>query len=228
MSSTHVIEITERDLVWGFGPQPPSFSYVEGNYTRAEQVDPFPCYAHDLGLVRSEAERLATLFPLPCEVYVYVSHLEGLGRTNAHAGPGYDYNAEQDERGKYPMSTGTIVLSGKRIPLHPAMTRYLVAHEYGHIVEYSLAHAGLLDMDEYCDLRGLAREQRPYGGRTWHLSRGEVFANDFRILVAGREPEFWPHEAAFPAEAPALVEWWREAAERARAVAIIPAEEVAA
>lgn len=209
MGELHVIEITARDLVWGFDDQPPAFAVVEGTYTSSERVDPRPAYAHPAGLVETELRRTAALFPLPFAVHVYVSHYEGLGRTNAHASPGYDYNAEP-VNGEYPISTGTIVLSGKRIPIHPAMTRYLVAHEYGHLVEYHLKRAALLDLDVYSELRGIPAEQPPYGAGNWHLSRGEIFANDFRVLVAGREAEFWPHDVAFPADVPALVEWWDE------------------
>lgn len=209
MPSLNVIEIKDADLVWAFdGSDQPAYSIKDGTYTRSEKVDPFPAYAHDAALVRAELERTALLFPLPCDVYVYVAAFEGLGRTNAHASPGYDYQGEQ-VNGEYPISTGTIVLSGKRIPLHPAMTRYLVSHEYGHLVEYTLKRARLLDMDEYCDLRGMPREQPAYGGRNWHISRGEVFANDFRILVAGREAEFWPHPFPRPEAVPALCAWWR-------------------
>jgi hypothetical protein len=45
---------------------------------------------------------------------------------------------------------------------------------------------------EYAQLRG-CDPATPYGGGTWHKSPGELLANDFRILVAGVEPEFWPH-----------------------------------
>src|SRR2546423_238855 len=95
MPETHVIEIPAADLVWPFGEGGPSFSVKDGNYTRAEKVDPFPAYAHDLGLVRKEIERTAKLFPIGAEVNVYVSHFEDVARTNAHAFPGWDYSAEE-------------------------------------------------------------------------------------------------------------------------------------
>ena len=223
MNDLHVIEIRDADLCWPFNENGPAFSAVDGNYTRSEKVDPFPAYAHPVELVRGELGRTAGLFPLDMDVYVYVSHFEDVARTNAHASPGYDYNAECGDDGKYPMSTGTIVLSGKRIPLHPAMTRYLVSHEYGHLVEYRLTKAGLLDMDSYCELRGIPKEQPPYGGRNWHLTRGEIFANDFRVLVAGREKEFWPHEVARPEALPELRKWWKKAG-RAFAAHTAPAK----
>lgn len=215
----HVIEIKASDLVWGFDDEPPAFSVVNGCYTSSERVDPRPAYAHSLELVESELRRTAALFPLPFAVYVYASHFEGLGRTNAHASPGYNYQGEA-ENGEYPILTGTIVLSGKRIPIHPAMTRYLVSHEYGHLVEYHLKRRGLLDLDEYSELRGIPREQPAYAAGNWHLSRGEIFANDFRVIICGREAEFWPHEVAFPLEMPALGEWWRERTEAARAAIV--------
>lgn len=209
MSNLHVIPVQDSDLCWPFDNSQPYFSTVHGTYGSSERVDPFPCYAHDHALVSRELARVDALFPLDVEVYIYVSPFEGVGRTNAHASPGYDYNAEQ-ENGEYPMSTGTIVLSGKRIPLHPAMTRYLVAHEYGHLVEYRLKRAGLLDMKAYAELRGADSSPAHYGGRTWHRTTGEIFANDFRILVAEREEEFWPHECATPRSIPQLIAWWEE------------------
>lgn len=210
MSDLHVHEVIDRDLCWPFNGAGPAFPVIDGSYTRSEKVDPFPCYAHSAGLVRAELGRAASLFPLPFAVHVYVSHFETEGRTNAHASPGYDYQAEM-VNGEYPIGTGTIVLSGKRIPLHPAMTRYLVSHEYGHLVEYYLKRKGLLDLDEYSRLRGIPAEQPAYGGRTWHLTRGEIFANDFRIVVCSREPEFWPHEVPHPTDLRQLVEWWAAA-----------------
>ena len=118
---------------------------------------------------------------------------------------------------EYPVrsATGVIVISGKRIPIMPAMTRYLVSHEYGHLVETALVKAKRLDINEYAKMRGCdSRNTEFYGGRTWHKAFGEIFANDFRIIVCDREPEFWPHPVCHPSSDKALIEWWIAQAEK--------------
>lgn len=95
------------------------------------------------------------------------------------------------------------------------MTRYLVAHEYGHHVEYALlAGRGHQQHDdsvraEYRKLRGI--DYQPYyGGRTWHLTDGELLANDFRCIVAGVETEFYPHPGFKPPSSlPKVKRWWQ-------------------
>lgn len=212
--SLNVIPINDGDLRWGFTDAMPSFSVKAGSYTHSERVDPFPCYAHDRALVESELNRTAGLFPLPFPVYLYVSAFECEGRTNAHASTGYDYDAKQVD-GEYPTGNGTIVFSGKRIPITPAMTRYLVSHEYGHLVEEALKKAKRLDIDEYAKMRGCEpRGTDFYGGRTWHKAFGEIFANDFRIIICDREPEFWPHPVSHPNADKTLIEWWIAQAEQ--------------
>ena len=208
MSTTEVIHITDADLNWSFGTPNPYFSVRHGSYGSSESVDPFPCYGHNVDLVRSELERTASLCPLPFPVYVYVSEFEDPARTNAHASVGYNYDSEKinDE---YEISSGTIVLSGKRIPIHPAMTRYLVSHEYGHLVDSWLCRQNKgFSREKYAEIRGV-ETPRFYGGRTWHKSIGEIFANDFRIVVCRREMEFWPHEVPHPLHvAPHVMDFW--------------------
>ena len=216
--SLQVIPINDSDLSWGFTDTMPSFSVKSGRYGRREKVDPFPCYAHDLTLVQSEAERTASLFPVPFAVQVYVSSFEMEGRTNAHAYTEFDYDYDGKKvNGEYPVSSavGVIVISGKRIPIMPAMTRYLVSHEYGHLVEEALKKAKRLDIEEYAKMRGCEpRGAEHYGGRTWHKAFGEIFANDFRIIVCNREPEFWPHPVPHPNSDKTLIEWWIAQAEQ--------------
>ena len=208
----NVISIQDADIQWGFTDTMPSFSVKDGSYQHREKVDPFPCYGHDLELVRSELDRTARLFELPFPVYLYVSAFECEGRTNAHASTGHDYDAKMVD-GEYPIGNGTIVFSGKRIPIMPSMTRYLVSHEYGHLVEEALKKAKRLDVEEYAKMRGCEpRNAEFYGGRTWHKAFGEIFANDFRIIVCKREKEFWPHPVCHPNAHKQLIEWWRSQA----------------
>jgi hypothetical protein len=215
--SLQVIPINDGDIQWGFTDTMPSFHTKHGTYGCRERVDPFPCYAHNLALVESELKRTAGLFPLPFPVYIYVSAFECEGRTNAHASTGHDYDGKMVD-GEYPIGSGTIVFSGKRIPIMPSMTRYLVSHEYGHLVEAALTRAKRLNVEDYARMRGCEpRNTEFYGGRTWHKAFGEIFANDFRIIVCDRELEFWPHPVRFPGNTDTqLIDWWLDQQEFAR------------
>ena len=59
-----------------------------------------------------------------------------------------------------PTPIGLICLAGKRIPPHPAMTRYLMGHEYGHGVFYHLARLRGFEQDSE-GLRKLYQALRP-------------------------------------------------------------------
>lgn len=223
-----IIEVVHREaLVWPFGGDPrPYVTVGQGHWgKRRTFVDPFPCYGHDADLVDSTLIAVQQAFPLPPEVSVQFTILpfEELGRTNGWTQQDWEhlYDADNKPTGEK-RYIPTVVLSGKRIPPHPAMTRYLVPHEYGHIVAGWLAHkAGDKNADprtvekDYAKLRGLKQdEEHVYGGGSWHCDAGEVMANDFRILVCGLEPDYWPHpgvprpddELAVPTFE--LREWW--------------------
>lgn len=218
-----VIELNHDQVCWGFDNEGPYFRVVPGSskynlYGRHVKIDPTPGYSHNQGLVEKELAEIEALFPLGYDPHIYITPFDCVGRTNGSTYNDYDYGdgAPKDEHGRTYMR-GFIVLFGKRIPLHPSMTRYLVAHEYGHLVEESIAHRLFKDnypdqklRDQYAEMRGLNRKLNFYGPRTWHLQASEVFANDFRVLICKKEAEFWPHEVKLPNEVPEIVAWWDE------------------
>lgn len=206
---------TQNDLCWSFDDTPPTVSAAG----RAERVDPFPGYPHDIDLVKQNINEVTAAFPIDWPLVISVFSHELIGRTNAFAQAScFDYNKKLEVPNKggesYPRKP-YIVLSGKRIPIMPAMTRYLVSHEYGHIIEDWVAfERGIKDhelLKEYAKLRNLPEEQpKSYGGG-WHLTHGEIFANDFRLLICNKEPEFWPHPVPRPESIQPIVDWWNEA-----------------
>lgn len=219
----NVIEHTRDDIAWPFEGEPKIY-VGPGRSRRTVTVDPTPAYPHDHGLVADILEKVAQKFPIDWPVTVHVLPVEEVGRTNGATSIDcvYDYDAPLVNN-RYPATYHpTIHLSGKRIPPHPAMTRYLVAHEYGHVVEewLNLGWGGKELWDdtlirEYAELRKLPARPSSYGAGTWHAAHGEVFANDFRILVCGIEREFWPHPGIErPDGLHAVRRFWRNAVRR--------------
>jgi hypothetical protein len=208
-----LISITAADLQWPFdGAGPHWMTRPRHAYPRSQKVDPFPCYPHDRHEVRSWALRTEERFPIPTPPTWYVTEHECTGRTNGYAdSDGYTV----DKGDKYEQRIEPfIVLVGKRIPLHPAMTRYLIGHEYGHVVHYHLERKFRDEENHvferaYAEMRGIEFFEG-YGGGRWHLNTGEIIANDFRILVADIAPDFWPHAVAHPLKCPRVKDWWRQ------------------
>lgn len=180
-------------------------SLPTGKYHSSVEVDPFPCYAHNNAVVEAEVRDIEAKIDLPFKPRYFVLPYEGASRTNGYA-DGNEYHGENPQP--------YIVLQGKRICIHPAITRYLVAHEFGHVVQVNLQHFLKLKWDEFCEfyakeVRKIPYEKR-YGGLHWHINTGEIIANDIRVGVLGKEAEFWPHEVAHPWAVPHVSEWWRQ------------------
>lgn len=187
------------------------------------RIDPTPGYAHDAALVARLLAACEDAFPVPSPPLVYVLEHDDAGRVNGQTNYDRDWKSK-DQHGR-PTRAHYIVLFGKRIPPHPAVTRYLVAHEYGHVVEdvlalrrYKSAEPEAELLEEYARLRALPPPPSFCGPGTWHQAHGEIFANDFRILICGVESEFWPHPGIpRPEDVPGLREWWEQAQAEARA-----------
>lgn len=221
-----VMELEMEDLRFSYDDKAPSWRalpVLKGNYGRQAYVDPWgPCYTHDIALVRELLEECVLAAPLgSVPLSVYVSLWEGVERTNgwAYNDVAHYQNTPRSWRGpgKKPWE-GVITLNGRRVEIHPAITRYVLPHEYGHIVEDALALARYGDKDncdrklveEFAQVRGL-RTDLLYGSGTHHLMPGEVFANDFRSYVMGKEREFWPHPVEPAWKVKRVARWWDRA-----------------
>lgn len=196
------IIVRELDLAtagqWTFADS--KLRWQHRRYGTGAEFDPFPAYRHDVRVVR-DTIRDVTEFCQPIwDIDLLVANREVAGRTNAFSHLNQSGHYEADEWVK-DAPTGLIMMSGKRIPPHPAMARHLVAHEYGHHVEWMLEtltgskkiYSGDV-IREYAELRGLPDSAIHHGeGGTWHNAASEVFACDFRLICCDIEVEYWPH-----------------------------------
>jgi hypothetical protein len=208
--------VRAKDLVWryrgsGLGATWPVFRDYH------VIVDPFPAYPHDEKVVRVTLQECTDAWDPGTPVTVFISHYEEESRSLAHMHMATGYR-EDDGEDDHPVPTryptdAAIWMSGKRTPMHPAQTRYIVAHEYGHAVADWIANLRKQEErdfdDEYRKMRGL-RHLDAEGGR-WHLASQEVFACDFRVLVADVESEFWPHDPVPRPNRAGVMTWWRDA-----------------
>lgn len=203
---------------WSFrstGPQ--LHTEVHGH---SGEFDPFPAYPHDADLVQRCAEAVTLCCQPLWDVDLYIANREEIGRSNGYS-RAQKQNVWVDGECRDGPHRGLIVLSGKRVPPHPAVTRYLVAHEYGHHIEWMLniargarhVHDETDMMAEYNLIRSGGRLSTHHGsGGTWHNSLHEVFACDFRILLCDTEPDYWPHPGVErPDDNKALHRWWADA-----------------
>lgn len=207
--------LTKAD--WLFNQSTPVWRQRYGSY--GATFDPFPAYAHDMSVVRATATWVETALRPMWDVELYVANRECVDRSNGYSN--LHESGHHDEANKWVKDdpTGLIVLTGKRVPPHPAVTRYLVAHEYGHNVEWMInqklgakhPHDEAL-VHDYATIRGLGDEHMHHGsGGRWHDSVHEIFACDFRILVCGIERDYWPHHGIpKPHEVEAVIAWWRD------------------
>lgn len=217
--TVHVHPHAECDLRWQFHGAPAfGIAFEPGRSPWVSELDPFECYPHDRALVEELAADLDHVAPLPQDVSIFLPAHEGTERTNGWTWYTTANVEDDDGSSRTVIDRHVIMLSGKRIPIHPAVTQYVVAHEYGHAVAHAIAyHRGewsTADLErEYAELRRLPDEWvgQAAGGR-WHTTVGEVMACDFRTLIAGHETDFWPHPGVpqGPPGTSPVVSWWAE------------------
>jgi len=209
-----IFNFKHEDIRWSFdGSNKPSILLPTIPYQHSEYVDPFPCYSHDEKLVKQMVKHCENMVNFKFKPQYFIMPFEGESRTNAYACENKDFGEKDAETKLNPY----IVFHGKRICIHPAMTRYLVAHELGHIVHYTLEAILKKDHDEfkkeYAEVRGIDCNQK-YGALNWHNNISEIIANDIRIVLFGTEFEFWQHNIVFPLENKKVTDFWRETKEK--------------
>jgi hypothetical protein len=190
-------------------------SWRPDDYAPRAAFDPFPAYPHDDVTARDQAQAITEAVPPLWDVTCYLASHEPAARTNGYSAYWTGRTHGDDGKPKPGPVHGYMVLGAKRIMPHPAMTRYLVAHEYGHNVEWMLNIARGADriyddtmVREYARIRRLSGDHHGTGGR-WHDSPTEILACDFRILILQAETEFWPHPGIpRPETIPELRRWW--------------------
>lgn len=214
------------DLVWPFGGNGPHYlqNLVVSKYGRQIEVDPFPCTMVDEALVRSKIAEVEQKFPIGALVqWVIIPH-EIKERCNAWAQRDWIY-ADQDNEDEMLIQKkhrieAFVIMSGKRSNIHPAMTAFLVAHEYGHCVDYWVTsimkeERQTKDEDvfrkEYAAMRGVVwNDRNVYGGGNYKDDIMEIIADDFRIVVAGQDADWYQHSVTHPLRDPAVVEYWHK------------------
>jgi len=206
--------MTDADLDWSFENGNSRAKYrlntPNQNWGYTCYVDPFPCYSMDRDLVECIAEQVERNFPVPFKPSYFILAHEFDDRCNGMASYNHIYLDGADR----PMPIDPIIVfSGKRIPIHPGMQRYLIAHEYGHVVDYNITYMRKEEInamdEEYAKMRGLSLDQK-MGGRKWHTNIGEIMVNDFRVLFGNFEPEFWPHPVDHPNNSAVVKKFWDE------------------
>lgn len=216
--TVHTLDVM-TEATWSFRDSQPTWK--SGTFGSSGTFDPFPAYRHLMEPIEETAALVAEKVPPVWDVSLYVADREEVGRSNGFSNVSDGGKYEGNKWVKGPPS-GIIVLSGKRVQPHPAVSRYLVAHEYGHHVEWFLnvARGHGLHSDgvvaDYAKYRGLSEESVHHGsGGRWHDSVTEIFACDFRVIVCNVETSYWPHpgiphsrDRSLPRD---LYGWWAQA-----------------
>lgn len=231
MSTINVHDVdVMAEGVWAFRAESIPQWRPKSTRGHASDFDPFPAYAHQRTIIDDAVRHVLGCWTPAWDVDLYNTNREEVARSNGHSAlvrtGQYEPCTEEHDDGlcgktvyvKNPIS-GMIVLSGKRIPPIPPMTRYLVAHEYGHNVEWMINAARGAEnpddetlMGDYVKVRGLDESALHHGsGGRWHDSAAEIFACDFRIIVCGVLEDSWPHPGTQRPEVRlGLERWWAD------------------
>lgn len=197
--SKRLIVFTQDELVYNFDEGDKPYYNMRNRfcYNYNLQVSSFPCYTHDLDIARKSIIDIESRFPMGCLPMWYILPNETRERTNGWCRCDGIY--DDDKKALVDSSFEPIItFSGKRTPIHPSITKYLVPHEYGHAVQSWIEYKrkdkehGNAFMEEYAKIRG-TEACFEYGAGKWHKNIKEVFANDFRIIIGEADAEYWPH-----------------------------------
>lgn len=224
-----VVTVGYEDTHWNYGEKPtiqPRRFFGDGKGYQFK-IDPAPAYSHDRALTEELLELCHERAPLCAPVTVTLLEVLDMRQTNGWAQQQFEHYkchtpddcdcdvidvAEDGTKTKRRTRNwdGIICLNGRTTEIHPAVTRYVTVHEYGHIVEDALGlirhdekggmDAGARLIREWAKVRRIPESsfELSYGVRTHHLMPNEIFANDFRHAL-GVETEWWPHGEVVPA-----------------------------
>lgn len=221
MDYQKIIEFQSSDLTWDFDDKLPYFKVpnVSRSWPDSIKVDPFPCGKHNVEIAKPLIERIESIFPTKAILKWVFIPCETAGRTNAWASYTGLWKEELKKEHKIEC---IITLSGKRPIVHPHMTKYLVAHEYGHIVDYWISACMKEEKGENCndenlfrklysEVRGVPDNDSDYGGGRWVNNIKEIIADDFRIVLGQTDTDFYLHNSCeHPMMCPNIIEFWHE------------------
>jgi hypothetical protein len=219
--------MTAADLNWSFDDKPPTYYLKTPNaeWGHRVEVDPHPCHAHSEKLVKELAAKVPDIIQIEYHATAFLLSHECVGRSNGQASENRVYKKLKPN----PLDF-VIVLHGKRIPLHPAMTRYLFFHEAAHCIDYYICNKlGLKDSgldEDYAKFRDIPYSTK-YGSMYWPTATGEIIANDIRVALFNAELEFWPHPVAHPNEfgIEKIRDFWLSKVKEANTVKAVPDKE---
>lgn len=215
------LKLDPKEVYWNFQHNSSPYFSIQSlfkSYPDSINIDPFPCSTHNMDLLKKHVTEVESKFKIHAPVRWIILPFETTCHTNATA---YHYAIYNDKKPKLKERycfEGFVAMSGKRTIVHPAMTRYLAGHEYGHMVDYWITaqmNKGKEHANEntfrrlYAEMRGLPFGGG-YGGGRWIDNIGEIIADDFRIAVAGIDEDFYEHTCTHPLKSKKVIAFWKE------------------
>lgn len=196
-----------EELIWDFCGEHPYYrvNKLSSDFYEDIKIDPFPCTSHNMEIIKKEVEVVERHFPIGSLLQWIIIPHEFISRSNAYASYEEIWRDERKEKNKL---DAWIVFCGKRTNIHPAMTKFLVSHEYGHQVDYWITHCMMEeeksnDRDifrkKWAEVRGIEwSNDEGYGAGRYHNSITEMIADEFRVVVMDRDTDFWQHDVYKP------------------------------